>query len=64
MVIPLVLGLIAAYGVSEVQTLVEQAKVSPQVSEVQKLVEQAKTSPQLVFEEIKDIISCPSKRRN
>jgi hypothetical protein len=45
MVIPLVLGLIATYGVSEVQ----------------KLVEQAKTSPQLVFEEIKDIISCPPK---
>jgi len=43
--IPLVLGLIAAYGVSEVQ----------------KLVEQAKSSPQLVFEEIKDIISCPPK---
>jgi hypothetical protein len=40
-----VLGLIAAYGVSEVQ----------------KLVEQAKSSPQLVFEEIKDIISCPPK---
>jgi hypothetical protein len=66
--IPLVLGLIAAYGVSEVQKLVEQAKISPQVSEVQnqvsevqKLVEQAKSSPQLVFEEIKDIISCPPK---
>lgn len=59
--IPLVLGLIAAYGVSEVQKLVEQAKSSPQVSEVGKLVEQAKTSPQLVFEEIKDIISCPPK---
>jgi hypothetical protein len=66
--IPLVLGLIAAYGVSEVQKLVEQAKSSPQVSEVQnqvsevqKLVEQAKSSPQLVFEEIKDIISCPPK---
>jgi hypothetical protein len=43
--IPLVLGLIATYGVSEVQ----------------KLVEQAKSSPQLVFEEIKDIISCPPK---
>jgi hypothetical protein len=66
--IPLVLGLIAAYGVSEVQKLVEQAKISPQVSEVQnqvsevqKLVEQAKSPPQLVFEEIKDIISCPPK---
>jgi hypothetical protein len=43
--IPLVLGLISAYGISEVQ----------------KLVEQAKSSPQLVFEEIKDIISCPPK---
>jgi hypothetical protein len=43
--IPLILGLIATYGVSEVQ----------------KLVEKAKSSPQLVFEEIKDIISCPPK---
>lgn len=43
--IPLVLGLISAYGISEVQ----------------KLVEQSKNSPQLVFEEIKDIISCPPK---
>jgi hypothetical protein len=44
-VIPLVLGLIAAYGISEVQ----------------KLIEQSKSNPQAAFEEIKDIITCPPK---
>jgi len=44
-VIPLVLSLIAVYGVSEVQ----------------KLVEQSKNNPQLLLEELEGIITCPPK---
>ena len=43
MVIPLVLSLIATYGVSEVK----------------KLLEKAKTNPQAAFDAIKDTITCP-----
>jgi hypothetical protein len=43
MVIPLVLSLIATYGVSEVK----------------KLLEKAKTNPQAAFDTIKDTITCP-----
>jgi len=42
-VIPLVLSLIAAYGISEVK----------------KLLEKAETDPQAAFDAIKDIITCP-----
>jgi hypothetical protein len=45
MVIPLLLGLIAKYGVSEVQKLVEKVKIDPKAA----------------FDEIKDIISCPTQ---
>jgi hypothetical protein len=44
-VIPLVLGLIAVYGISEVK----------------KIIEKSKTNPAEAFEEIKDIITCPPK---
>jgi hypothetical protein len=44
-VIPLVLGLIAVYGISEVK----------------KIIEKSKTNPAEAFEEIKDIITCPTK---
>jgi len=45
MVIPLLLGLISKYGISEVQKLAEKAKIDPKA----------------VFDEIKDIISCPTQ---
>ena len=45
MVIPLLLGLIAKYGISEVQKLVEKVKIDPKAA----------------FDEIKDIISCPAQ---
>ena len=44
-VIPLVLSLIAAYGISEVQKIIEKSKINPAEA----------------FEEIKDIITCPTK---
>jgi hypothetical protein len=44
-VIPLVLSLIAAYGISEVQKIIEKSKINPAEA----------------FEEIKDIITCPPK---
>lgn len=44
-VIPLVLGLIAAYGISEVK----------------KIIEKSKTNPAEAFEEIENIIACPTK---
>jgi hypothetical protein len=44
-VIPLVLSLIAVYGISEVQKIIEKSKINP--------VE--------AFDEIKDIITCPTK---
>jgi hypothetical protein len=44
-VIPLVLSLIAVYGVSKVQELLEKSKLNPQAA----------------FEEIKDLITCPPK---
>jgi hypothetical protein len=44
-VIPLVLSLIAAYGISEVQKIIEKSKINPAEA----------------FDEIKDIISCPTK---
>jgi SpoU rRNA methylase family enzyme len=44
-VIPLLLGLIAQYGISEIQKLAEKAKIDPKA----------------VFDEIKDIISCPTQ---
>ena len=44
-VIPLVLSLIAAYGISEVKKIIEKSKINPQAA----------------FEEIKDIITCPPK---
>lgn len=44
-VIPLLLGLIAKYGISEVQKLVEKVKIDPKAA----------------FDEIKDIISCPTQ---
>jgi SpoU rRNA methylase family enzyme len=44
-VIPLLLGLIAKYGISEVQKLAEKAKIDPKA----------------VFDEIKDLISCPTQ---
>jgi len=44
-VIPLILSLIAVYGVSEVQKLLEKSKLNPQAA----------------FEEIKDIITCPPR---
>jgi hypothetical protein len=44
-VIPLVLSLIAAYGISEVQKIIEKSKINPAQA----------------FDEIKDIITCPTK---
>jgi hypothetical protein len=44
-VIPLVLNLISSYGISEVQKLVEKSKINPTE----------------VFNEIRDIITCPPK---
>lgn len=44
-VIPLVLSLIAAYGISEVQKIIEKSKINPAGA----------------FDEIKDIIVCPTK---
>ena len=44
-VIPLVLNLISSYGISEVQKLVEKSKINPAE----------------VFNEIRDIITCPPK---
>jgi hypothetical protein len=44
-VIPLVLGLIAVYGISEVKKIIEKSKINPAEA----------------FEEIKDIITCPPK---
>jgi hypothetical protein len=44
-VIPLVLSLIAAYGISEVQKIIEKSKINPAEA----------------FDEIKDIITCPTK---
>ena len=44
-VIPLVLNLVAAYGVSEVQKIIEKSKINPAEA----------------FDEIKDIITCPPK---
>lgn len=44
-VIPLILSLIAVYGVSKVQELLEKSKLDPQSA----------------FEEIKDLITCPPK---
>jgi hypothetical protein len=44
-VIPLILSLIAVYGVSEVQKLLDKSKLNPQAA----------------FEEVKDIITCPPK---
>ena len=44
-VIPLVLSLIAAYGISKVQELLEKSKLDPKAA----------------FEEIKDLITCPPK---
>jgi len=45
MVIPLLLGLIAQYGISEIQKLAEKAKIDPKAA----------------FDEIKDLISCPTQ---
>jgi hypothetical protein len=42
-VIPLVLSLIAAYGISEVQKIIEKSKIDPKAA----------------FDEIKDLITCP-----
>jgi hypothetical protein len=44
-VIPLVLSLIAVYGISEVQKIIEKSKINPAEA----------------FDEIKDIITCPTK---
>jgi hypothetical protein len=44
-VIPLVLSLIAAYGISEVQKIIEKSKINPAEA----------------FDEIRDIITCPTK---
>jgi hypothetical protein len=44
-VLPLILSLIAKYGISEVQKLTEKAKIDPKA----------------VFDEIKDVISCPTQ---
>jgi hypothetical protein len=44
-VIPLVLGLIAAYGISEVKKIIEKSKINPAEA----------------FDEIKNIITCPTK---
>lgn len=44
-VVPLVLTLIAAYGISEVQKIIEKSKINPAEA----------------FDEIKDIITCPTK---
>ena len=43
--IPLILSLIAKYGISEVQKLTEKAKIDPKAA----------------FDEIKDVISCPTQ---